>query len=83
MPERYVWFPVEELWRRFENKYEATVVAAGEARRLARLARERGERLTEKVTVIALRRLLRGEVYYYIAPPAPTKVYRLVESGEE
>ncbi len=60
-------FTVEQLWKRTPNKYEAIVVAALEARRLARWAREHGFKLPEKPTLMALRRFIEGKVAYEFA----------------
>ncbi len=60
-------FTVEQLWKRTPNKYEAIVVAALEARRLARWAREHGFKLEEKPTIIALRNFVEGKVEYEFA----------------
>lgn len=57
---------VEEIWERFPNKYEAIVVAAQEARRLSKIAREQNIKLPRKPTILAMECLVRGEIKYYI-----------------
>ncbi len=59
-------FTVEQLWKRTPNKYEAIVVAALEARRIARWAREHGfmDKLNEKPTILALQNFIEGKVEY-------------------
>ncbi len=64
-------FTIEQIWEKFPNKYEAIVVAAKEARRLARIAREKKIKLHEKPTILALEKLLRGEVKYIKLPTIP------------
>ncbi|MCD6382787.1 MAG: DNA-directed RNA polymerase subunit omega [Candidatus Hydrothermae bacterium] len=66
-------FTVEQIWEIFPNKYEAIVVAAKEARRLARIARERKIKYSEKPTILALEKLLKGEIKYKKLPTAPGK----------
>ena len=46
------------------NKYELAIVAAREARRLNDWSKRTGETLPNKVTAVALERVLRGEVPY-------------------
>lgn len=54
------------------NKYEMVVVAGREARRLNELAHQQGRELKGRVTDIAMKRYLSGEVKYrYEAPPTP------------
>lgn len=55
---------VEELWEIAPNKYEAIVVVAKEARRIARWARERGIKLPKRTTTMAIERFLEGKVKY-------------------
>ena len=47
-----------------QNKYELTIVAAREARRLNDWARRSGENVSGKVTATALERTIRGEVAF-------------------
>ena len=55
---------VEELWKIVPNKYEAIVVIAKEARRIAQWARERGIKLPKRATTLAIERFLEGKVKY-------------------
>lgn len=55
---------IEDVWRVFPNKYEAIVVASREARRLARIAREKKLKLPKKPTVLSMEKLIRGEIRY-------------------
>jgi len=57
---------VEEIWEIFPNKYEAIVVAAQEARRLSKMAREQKIKLQKKATILAMERLVNGEIKYYV-----------------
>jgi DNA-directed RNA polymerase omega subunit len=57
---------IEEIWELFPNKYEAIVIAAQEARRIARMAREQNVKLPRKPSILAMERLIRGEIKYYI-----------------
>lgn len=56
--------PLDELWKRYPNKFFAIVLAAKKARYISRKARERGEYLDKKPTIIALREVLEGKVEY-------------------
>ncbi len=51
---------VEDIWERFPNKYEAIVIASRYARELAR----RKKKLDRKPVIIALEKLVRGEIRY-------------------
>jgi DNA-directed RNA polymerase subunit K/omega len=48
------------------NKYELSIIAAREARRLNEWMRRTGETMSGKVTATALERTIRGEVPYYV-----------------
>jgi len=56
--------PLDKISSVVDNKYKAIVVVAKEARRLNKLLREKGETLSEKPTIAAIRKLLRGELQY-------------------
>ncbi len=51
---------VEDIWKVFPNKYEAIVVASRYARELAR----HKIKLDRKPVIIALEKLVRGEIKY-------------------
>jgi len=55
---------VEDIWRRFNNKYFAIVLASREARKIARDIREDRLRTDEKPTMLALKKLINGEIKY-------------------
>jgi DNA-directed RNA polymerase omega subunit len=64
--------PVEKLTDVVENKYEAVLIAARDARILnsiARLKETNPDEEPDKVTSEALGRLIDGEVQYYYAEP--------------
>jgi DNA-directed RNA polymerase subunit K/omega len=46
------------------NKYEMVIVAGKEARRLNELARQQGRDIKGRVTHVAMRRFLEGEIQY-------------------
>jgi DNA-directed RNA polymerase subunit K/omega len=46
------------------NKYEMVIVAGKEARRLNELARQQGRDVKGRVTHVAMRRYLTGEIEY-------------------
>ncbi len=71
-------FTVDDLWKVMPNKYKAIVIASKEARRIAREARERGEKLPIKPTILALEKLIRGEIKWRIVKK--TKVRKVVIS---
>ncbi len=48
------------------NKYELSIIAAREARRLNEWMRRTGETMPGKVTATALERTIRAEVPYYV-----------------
>ncbi|RKZ01072.1 MAG: DNA-directed RNA polymerase subunit omega [Candidatus Hydrothermota bacterium] len=52
---------MKEIWNRYKNKYEAIVVASRYARELSR----RKVKLERKPIVIALRKLVKGEIEYW------------------
>lgn len=60
-----------------KSKYELSIVAAREARRLNDWVRRSGETLPGKVTVVALERVIHDDVPYYyedpmaLLPPVP------------
>jgi DNA-directed RNA polymerase subunit K/omega len=54
------------------NKYEMVVVAAKEARRLNEMAHQQGRELKGRVTDLAMKRFLKGDVKFrYEETPAP------------
>ena len=54
------------------NKYEMVVVAAREARRLNEMAHQQGRELKGRVTDLAMKRFLSGDVKYrYEESPTP------------
>ena len=54
-----------------QNKYELAIAAARQARHLNELARITGEPLPDKVTAIALTRVLEDEVPFTYEEPEP------------
>ncbi len=54
---------VEDIWEIFPNKYEAIVVASRYARELAK-NKEKVKKLNRKPVIIALEKLVRGEIKY-------------------
>jgi DNA-directed RNA polymerase subunit K/omega len=52
-----------------KSKYELSIVAAREARRLNEWVRRSGETLHGKVTAVALERVLHDDVPYYYEDP--------------
>ena len=58
--------------RGIENKYEAAIVAAMEARRLNDITRVTGESLSARVTQMAIENVRSGNVtFFYEQPPEP------------
>ncbi len=55
---------VEDLWEIVPNKYEAIVVISKEARRIARMAREKGEKLEMRPTLLAIKNFLDRKIKY-------------------
>lgn len=53
-----------------KSKYELSIVASREARRLNDWIRRSGETLHGKVTAVALERVIRDDVPYYYEDPA-------------
>jgi DNA-directed RNA polymerase subunit K/omega len=53
-----------------KSKYELSIVAAREARRLNDWIRRSGETLHGKVTAVALERVIRDDVPYYYEDPS-------------
>jgi DNA-directed RNA polymerase subunit K/omega len=53
-----------------KSKYELSIVASREARRLNEWIRRSGETLHGKVTAVALERVLRDDVPYYYEDPS-------------
>ena len=53
-----------------KSKYELSIVAAREARRLNDWIRRSGETLHGKVTAVALERVIRDDVPFYYEDPA-------------
>ncbi len=56
--------PVDEFWKIYSNKFFAIVLASREARRLAKEVREQRIQLKRKPTIIAIKRVAKGEVEY-------------------
>lgn len=63
-----------------KSKYELSIIAAREARRLNDWVRRSGETLPGKVTVVALDRVIRDEVPFYYEDPA--QMMEPIESAE-
>ncbi|RKZ26661.1 DNA-directed RNA polymerase subunit omega [bacterium] len=59
-----MFIPVEKIWEVIENKYEAIMVAAKEARRLNQVDRERYKNSRTKPTLDALRKLVEKKIKY-------------------
>jgi DNA-directed RNA polymerase subunit K/omega len=53
-----------------KSKYELSIVASREARRLNEWIRRSGETLHGKVTAVALERVIRDDVPYYYEDPS-------------
>lgn len=64
-----------------KSKYELSIIAAREARRLNDWVRRSGETLPGKVTVVALDRVIRDEVPFYYEDPAQMMM-EPIESAE-
>lgn len=62
--EKMEFIPLDELWKKYPNKFFAIVLAAKKARYISREAREKGKYLDKKPTIIALREILEGKVEY-------------------
>ncbi len=62
--EKMEFIPLDELWKKYPNKFFAIVLAARKARYISRKAREEGRYLDKKPTIIALREILEGKVEY-------------------
>ncbi len=71
-------FTVDDLWKVMPNKYKAIVIASKEARNIAREARDKGEKLPLKPTILALERLIKGEIKWRLVKK--TKVRKVVIS---
>ena len=56
--------PLHRIVSVVDNKYKAIVLVAKEARRLNLLLKEKPDALSEKPTVVAIRKLLKGEIQY-------------------
>jgi DNA-directed RNA polymerase subunit K/omega len=56
--------PLHKIVSVVDNKYKAIVLVAKEARRLNVLLRENADALSEKPTVVAIKKLLKGEIQY-------------------
>lgn len=67
------------------NKYEMVVVAAREARRINEQARQQGREIKGRVTSVAMKRYLSGEVKYRYEEPAaaPTPTPSPIGNDEE
>ncbi|RKZ21253.1 DNA-directed RNA polymerase subunit omega [bacterium] len=59
-----MFIPVEKIWEVIENKYEAIMVAAKEARRLNQVDREKYKNSPAKPTLDALRKLVEKKIKY-------------------
>ena len=59
-----------EDWSQPMNKYILVVVAAQEARRINEAARQAGREIKERITEIALQRVLDGKVKYVVEEDA-------------
>ena len=64
MMDKMEFIPLDELWKKYPNKFFAIVLAAKKARLIARKAREEGKHLPEKPTIMALKEVLKGNVEY-------------------
>ncbi len=62
--EKMDFIPLDELWKKYPNKFFAIVLAARKARYISKKAREEGIHLREKPTIIALREILEEKVEY-------------------
>ena len=56
--------PLHKIVSVVDNKYKAIVLVAKEARRLNVLLKDKADALSEKPTVVAIRKLLKGEIQY-------------------
>lgn len=56
--------PLEKICSVVDNKYKAIVIVAKEARRLNKLLKEKPDAVKEKPTILAIKKLLRGEIKY-------------------
>jgi len=56
--------PLHDIVAVVDNKYKAIVLVAKEARRLNLLLKEKADALSEKPTVVAIRKLLKGDIRY-------------------
>ncbi len=57
--------PIETLTRHNMNKYQAVMLAAREARRINKIAKEdRGDDGATRVTILAMRRVAEGKVTF-------------------
>jgi DNA-directed RNA polymerase subunit K/omega len=56
--------PLHKIVSVVDNKYKAIVLVAKEARRLNVLLKENADALSEKPTIVAIRKLLKGEIQY-------------------
>ena len=56
--------PLHKIVSVVDNKYKAIVLVAKEARRLNVLLKENADALSEKPTVVAIRKLLKGKIQY-------------------
>jgi DNA-directed RNA polymerase subunit K/omega len=64
--------PAPEEWSQPMNKYILVVVAAQEARRMNEMARQAGREVKERITEIALQRVLDGKVKYAVDEENPS-----------
>lgn len=60
-------FPMPEDGR---NKYELIIIAGKEARRLNEMARQQGREVKGRITLLALKRFLNGDIKYRYEEPA-------------
>ncbi len=56
--------PLQKISSVVNNKYKAIVIVAQEARRLNRLPKEKIDALGDKLTIVAIKKLLKGEIQY-------------------
>lgn len=56
--------PLQKICTIVDNKYKAIIIAAKEARRLNKLSKDKPDILSNKPTIIAIKKLLKGEIQY-------------------
>lgn len=56
--------PLDKISSVVDNRYKAIVLVAKEARRLNTLLREKADVLSGKPTIVAIKKLLKGEIHY-------------------